>query len=335
VPVGYFDSIESCKNAIRERYDIIANDEDTAQKLADNWNGILNKPQELQFIEGAIPVVLCSNDNWAQFLAVSLQSLLDNSNPKRTYHFIVFERGFSQQVKEYLSNQVVKFKHCKIDFINMAKIYTEEIKLTSPINWSIDIFSRLFIPWLLDKYPKVVYLDIDTLVKNDIVKLYDENINDFCIGASRDIDIIRERIEFNIYDYLFNRPVILFLDNSSSYFNTGVMIFNTDKFRKKINMEDLIKFSIYFTNRYNKLLPDQDILNIIIQNDYFKIPNEWNHGWPSPKFKPLDPNVKLIHFFTMTKPWQNDKILNYYPAAIEYKNYAKNVPLYAKRMLEK
>ena len=316
---------------MKNRHDIYFRDEETAKHLADNWDGTgVKKPQNLRFLENAIPVVLCANENYAPYMAVMLQSLLDNSNPQRKYHFIIFERNFSAKTKNYLINQVSKCQNCLIDFIDMTYIL-DGIPIGSPANdISIDAFSRLFIPYWFDRYPKVIYLDSDMICKTDIAELYDLDIQPFCMGAATD-RIIGKNLKNKNYAAFLSMSAFILLDNWSRYFNSGTLVFDTEKFKEKISYQDLFRFAIYYTNRYAKRCNDQDVLNLLIKDDYFLLSQKWNYiccEIIDGMLKPAKPDVKIIHF-ACKKPWKNHPYITKNNSdALAYIDYAKNVPLY-------
>jgi lipopolysaccharide biosynthesis glycosyltransferase len=333
-PFEYFDSIEEeinhYRNLIREKKDIYLYDEETAKHLADTWNGTINKPKNLRFIENAIPVVLCANENYAPYLAVMLQSLLDNSNSQRKYHFIILERDFSAKTKNCLINQVLEFSHCEIDFIDI-KSELDEIPLASPgWHFSTDMFSRFFIPYWFDKYPKIIYLDCDMLAKGDIAELYDLDISNFCIGIAL-CQVTGWHLKNKDYAFFLDFTAsFTFVENWSRYINSGVLVFDTQKFREKLSYQDLFRFAIYFTNRYAKHYGDQDVLALLVKDDYFILPPEWNYQWRifSRGYRIAEPSTKIIHFTSGMKPWKNEPEIEYHLATIEYRDYAMKVPLY-------
>ena len=327
IPVECFDSeekaIEYYRNTIKYR-DIYLHNETTAKRMADNWNGIVPKPQNLRFIENAIPVVLCANDKFAPYCAVMLQSLLVNSNPKRKYHFIIFERGFTQKIKNALLNQAEQFRHCAIDFVDISSILNEiPIAILQGTHHSIDMYSRLLIPYWFEKYEKIIYLDCDMLSKTDIAELYDIDISPFCLGA------VLNRTSWHLKrkDYLkLTSPVFLLLKNWHGYFASGVLIFDTEKFRKKFSCQELFRFAIYYTNRYKKRYNDQDVLNLLVEDNYFVLPPEWNY-MPAVNI-PSIPKTKIVHFAGSIKPWDNNSPFENCIDTQEYKKFALNVPLF-------
>jgi len=325
------------KETFKSRRDIYLHDEATARSLADNWQGTESKPPNLRFIQNAIPIVLSANEDFAPYMAVMLQSLMDNSNQERKYHFIIFERNFSKKTKKYLMDQMLKFSHCTIDFIN-----TEGVLDGIPIapapgsHLSVDAFSRLFIPYWLDKYPKVIYCDSDMIARADIAELYDLDIQDFCMGAV-ECQTTHENIESRMYSYLLKwSAVYMLLDNWLRYLNSGVLVFDTQKFKEKISYRDCFKLAIYYTNRYRKRFNDQDVIALLFKDDYFSLSPEWNYtlsiaGKGKSYCHATKLNAKIFHFITSIKPWKNIPSITNNFMVLEYRNYAKNVPLFRER----
>ncbi|MCL1945939.1 MAG: hypothetical protein FWF51_02135 [Chitinivibrionia bacterium] len=326
------EEIDIVRNFIRT-CDIYFQDEETSRKLANNWSGKINNPKNLRFIENAIPVVLCANDDFAPYLAVMLQSLLDKTNPQRKYHFIIFQRDFSLKTKECLSNQTSKFPNCAIDFFDVSCAAGEIPIPTMLPRFSVDMYSRLLIPYWLDKYKKVIYLDSDMIAKADIADLYDLDIFPFCIGAVIDPLGVCKKNKFCNF-HLEIGGAFANLDNWSRYFNSGVLVFDTEKFREKISYRDLFRFAIYYSNRYKRRCNDQDVLNIIVKEDYFVLPSEYNDMWHyydkngQSKIRSAASKGKILHFTTSIKPWKLNSEIENNRDVISYRKYAETVKLF-------
>ena len=330
------DVQKEIQKVLKKRRGIYFCSEKTARCLSDNWReGVkeenINEPENLRFIENAVPVVLSGNENFAPYVAVMLQSLLENTNPKRKYHFIIFERGFSVKTKECLLNQISKFSYCSINFIDMTSIF-DGIPIVATNHVSTDGFSRLFIPYWFHKYPKIIYLDSDMIAKADIAELYDLDIKPSCMGAAVSQSVNR-LLNNKKYTFFLSSAVFLYVENWFRCFNSGVLVFDTEKFREKISLIDLFSFAIYYTNRYKKRFNDQDVLISLIKDDYYVLPPEWNYCWRSwheneQYFMPAPKGTKIIHFNSTTKPWKNISDIANNPDALEYREYAKNVQLF-------
>ena len=317
---------------IKRTRSIYFHDEKTAKNLANNWVPQSEaQAEDLRFIENAIPIVLCFNDDFAPYTAVMLQSLLDNSNPQRKYHFILFEQNISDTTKKYLCNQISCFSHCSIDFVNTKDAINKiPFALSKKTHFSSDIFSRFFIPYWLDGYSKVIYCDSDMIAMADIAELYDLDIQGHCMAATVNQGVSSALQHKNYSSAIFNSSpaAFLFLENWFRYINSGLLVFDIERFKKKISYENLFRFCIYYTNRYKKIFGDQDVLSLLVKDDYFLLPREWNYCWASFFFQPAEPNTKMIHFTSKIKPWKNFPEIANNPDALAYRDYAKNVPLY-------
>ena len=314
------------QNIIRQDRAIYFHSEETAKRLADNWQGTVNKPDNLRFIENAIPVVFCANDSFAPYAAVMLQSILYNSNPQRIYHFIFFEQNFSDITKDYLVKQVSHYSYCLIDFVNTKDAFMDiPISPTRGSHINIDAFSRLFIPYWLNRYSKVIYCDCDMMANSDIAEMFDLDIHDYCMGAAVN-DVIEAALHRQNYSSFFSPAAFMLLENWSRYINSGLLIFNTRKFSEMFSYQNLFKFAIYYTNRYKKRKNDQDVLSLIVKDNYYVLPPEWNHCWET--MKTAGPNIKIIHYTSNVKPWKDFREISDNPDVLAYRNFAKNVPLY-------
>jgi len=320
------------QKAIKKRPEIYNLDEADAKALADNWNGVINKPQDLRFIEHAIPVVLTAGERFVPYMAVTLQSLLNNSNSERKYHFIILNEDFSDKTKELLTQQVSHFSHCAIDFVNIVHAFNG-IPIAAPgAYYSIGTYSRFFIPYWFDKYEKVIFLDSDIMAKADIAELYDIDISDSFLGAAVD-QIVEEQLNLKSYGFFLNSsPVFMLLNNWSHYFNAGILIFDTKKFKTKISQQDIFYFTIYYSNRYNNIMNDQDILNLLMKDDYYVLPPEWNYMWSvltkNERYQSSKPNTKIVHFTSILKPWINDPLIEKNSDVLEYRKLASSIPLF-------
>lgn len=129
------------------------------------------------------------------------------------------------------------------------------------MRWSPSIYLRLMIPKLFPDCEKVLYLDSDILVLDDIEKLWNIDLNGktcaACLAAVKDEH--RKRLEFS---------------KDMSYFNSGVMMFNA----KKMHDDNAITKCIELFQLKQHVLkyPDQDLLNLLYHDNFLKLPLRWN-----------------------------------------------------------
>ena len=90
-------------------------------------------------------------------------------------------------------------KNISIEFVDL-NYYIDSIKekLYTRDYYSKATYFRLFLPNLYPQYDKVLYLDSDIILNDDIAKLYNINIKDNLLGAVPD-EVIRFTPVFSEY----------------------------------------------------------------------------------------------------------------------------------------
>src|SRR5699024_8863395 len=115
---------------------------------------------------------------------------------------------------------------------------------------------------LADKdYEKVLYIDCDVLVLDDVSKLYDTDIGEKVIGAIIDPGqaLVLGRLGVETEDY---------------YFNSGLMLINLANWRKANITEKTLAF---LEEEEDKIIyHDQDALNAIVYEKWFPLHPKWN-----------------------------------------------------------
>ena len=163
-------------------------------------------------------IMYAADDGYAEIAGVSIESLLDHNRAVNNITIYFVEDGISEKNKERLRNTVKKYDR-EIIFIpkpNMRNL-TGTSLLT--LRWSDSAFSRLYLNHVFKDYPdihKVLYLDCDTLIMDDLTNLWEEKIEGYLGGA--------------VYECMGNmHKRILGAKKSDVYINTGVMLLNVDK----------------------------------------------------------------------------------------------------------
>lgn len=122
-----------------------------------------------------------------------------------------------------------------------------------------------------------------------------------------------------------------------SYFNSGVMIIDIDKFNE-LSFDYLLDLA----RRNHEFFHDQNVLNAAFENNYFKLSNIWNFQW-NVKFHSVNGSYKtqlpsdllafyedydivpaIIHYTSHEKPWKNP----YHTFANIWWEYARKTPFY-------
>ena len=120
-------------------------------------------------------------------------------------------------------------------------------------------------------YHKIIYIDCDLVVNEDLAELYQFDLHGNVIGAAWDIDVagLRKTNRNEWQQYASN---VLGLDEKDRYFQAGVLIIDLDALRKITDAKALVQMAV--THQYR--CHDQDVLNIVCKNKVEYLPQKWN-----------------------------------------------------------
>lgn len=243
-----------------------------------------------------IPIVFGVDDNFIPFACVAINSILQNSSKENFYDFYVLYTNLSSESKKSLD--IYKRENSNVTFYCVKdKIEKVKSKLCIRNCYSDAIYYRFFIPKILSKFDKAIYLDADIVLLNDISKLYSIDLKDNLVGAVVD--------EVVLTNQLFIDYVQTCLDvNFDKYFNSGVMLMNTKRLRN-CRLEESFLRSI--NQGCYEVAPDQDFLNVFCKNRVKYLQNGWNK-MPIRNENDLS-KINLIHYNLNFKPWRSDNVL--------------------------
>lgn len=270
-----------------------------------------------------VPIVLSSNNSYVPYMATTILSVLENSCKDNCYIFYIFHREITKEYQDLLYEQLANYSNSKLNFVNVEHIFKGFEPYTKGI--SIEAYYRLYIPYYLNDYKKILYLDCDLICNYDINNLFNTDISEHPIAAARGL----AEVGMYIKNGMKVNETLVELKNPLNYFNSGVVLINPYLFQKKITFEELLKLSA------EREWPsfDQDVLNIIFQDDCLLFPNKWNFI-KHPLSNYLDGDLKndfeiaqkdpcIIHYASGYKPWSNKF---YLPYSYDFWKYAMRTP---------
>ena len=132
-------------------------------------------------------------------------------------------------------------------------------------------YFRLLIPYVLEKYEKVIYLDSDVVVRDDISKLYDTDVEGYLLAAARDTHVIGSsspRCPYRVNYYTDE----LGFEDVTQYFQGGVVVYNINEMNREFPDWELLKNASESTFRWL----DQDLLNSKCKGKVKFVSNYWN-----------------------------------------------------------
>lgn len=158
---------------------------------------------------------------------------------------------------------------------------------------SRDTYLRFLLPEVLVGIDKVIYLDIDLLVRGDIAPLWNADIGTAAIAG-----VVEEQMFTNGY------PQSIGMKPGAPYFNAGVLLMNLLKIRQ-LNLSERWK-QIAAKGEFRFL--DEDIINIACEGMFAELSMFWNFNlYYYRVYKAQKRKAKIIHFTGPEKPWTNPK----------------------------
>ena len=239
----------------------------------------------------SIPVFLPSDNNYAPYLATAITSILSNTNS--FIDFYILDSGINEENKEKIKNLKTKFKNFNIEFLKIdSKKYFKNCKAYGHLNLST--YNRLLITKLKPELNKVIYLDSDIVVLDDIKKLYDIELEDYSLAAAWD----KSRILYNT-----DTKIPLELSDDYKYFNAGVLLIDVQKWIKN----DIVNKLFQIQKKYeDKILhADETLLNKYFDNNYKIFDISFNYTDYDILNSP-DKKIIIRHFASMIKPWNSN-----------------------------
>ncbi|NJL10544.1 MAG: glycosyltransferase family 8 protein, partial [Calothrix sp. SM1_7_51] len=210
-----------------------------------------------------IRVVCTIDSNYIQHCGVMLCSLLSN-NQHNDFYFYIIHNGLDTKSRKVLEKFLDKSKQ-QFSFIEIDSSLLKEAIVSNHV--TIATYFRLLIPELIDtSINKVLFLDSDIIVRQNILQLWTTDISSYVHAAVEDPCISKE--------YKHNLGV----DENMPYFNAGVMLINLTAWRKLEVYSKAIKFIHDYPERI--IFWDQDVLNYLLQGQWLKLEPRWNAQEP-------------------------------------------------------
>lgn len=262
-----------------------------------------------------IPVFYAIDDTYAKFVAVSIKSLIMNANNNYNYDInVIYENLSEENAQKLKSLETDNVKIILTEMNQNLSMITDKLgNRLREYTFTLTIFFRLFIPVMFPKYDKCIYVDADTVISDDISRLYNEDLGDNYLGCIVDKSTIDNEILASYFEEVVGIP-------RDKYINSGVLLMNSKKLRElKIDEKFL---DLYTKYGFDVIAPDQDYINSMCYG-HIKYLSDIYDAMPNPNNKEVE-NPVIIHYNLFLKPWQYDDV-QYYDY---FWKYAKSTPFY-------
>ncbi len=273
-------------------------------------------------------IVYTINDRFVPQVAASICGVCENNKNMEQIRFFVIGQGISAKNQQELRSFVGRYRR-EIYVIELGDL-SEYIGFSfDTLGWNPIVLARLLLEHLLpEEIERVLYLDGDALVIDNLQALWDTDLEGHVLGACIETTVdIKQKKQLGL--------------ENSPYVNAGVLLIDLKKWRAEKWGERILAYY----RKHNGLLfaNDQDAINGTLRGDIKFLPpkyNFYNIYW----FYPNELLVKLmngayyydeeiiedskdhpaiIHFLGEERPWRKG---NTHKFKKEYEKYLAMTP---------
>lgn len=278
--------------------------------MIESWMIMKNKKcGEYDHNRTIVSIALATDKNYFAPTLVAIKSIVLNSSENYGYRIYILSDSVVNNFQRNIYLSTIENKvNFKMFFITAGdQIGSVRLSKNGPTKGITQAtYYRFLLPNLLKNTSKIVYMDADTVVLDDIAHIYSNDIGDCYVGGVRDIVGYQDEK---------TRCQELNIDNLEQYINAGVLLMNLDKLRNDNLSKKMLKLAAEKSFPYN----DQDIINSICYGrikrlpfdcnviiDYLEKPSEisevLNIDYTKETKEPI-----ILHYAGRAKPWYSSK----------------------------
>ena len=258
-----------------------------------------------------VNVVYITDERYATPTYVSMKSLKKNKAPDVYYYVHVICDNVRSRFKlQMMSLESDDFSIRFVEKDNMLNKYNIKKVNSIPVTACWKFFLGSIFPGM----DKILYIDGDTLVLNDMYELYSTDLGDKYAGVVKDFKVCTK------YATKFFKDIV---KKNNGYFNSGMMLLNLKKMRDENIGDLLIQYRLNGINYF----ADQDALNACFGGKVLYMDPKYNYMASNLLYKPeeirdfykkesiptefdkigVDDDVVVYHITGVKKPWDSVK----------------------------
>lgn len=267
----------------------------------------------MEYTNCPVAIALICDDCYVTPTCVVIQSLIETKKAQTVYDIHIICASLSEEN----ANIFLQFNSSTV---HIHIVYQDANLLASLHTFDENSYCvatpaallKFMLPTLLDSYEKVLYLDGDILVREDLSDLFATNLGNAYLAAVIDSGIM----------YSHNK----FIDQVQNYFNSGVMLINLAQMRHDGLTEKLIQAK---ADMQDSSLMDQNVFNCVCVGKVVYLPIRYNflpinllraagkwslnqlnqiYGTSYVSESSLFQDAAIIHFASKDKPWKDDSV---------------------------
>lgn len=267
-----------------------------------------------------INIVFACDSNYAQHATVAMMSILKNTADPTRIVFYLLDDQIDAAVKAKIQASIEQ-AHAAIHFCEVDASQFAEFFVSGQLSRAA--YFRLEMGHLLpDSVEKVIYLDCDLLVLDDIAELWNYDMSNHPLAAIMDLGIMASSKDWR------GKQEQLGFSSDDIYFNSGVLMVNLKDWREHDYGRQAEQLAEQNKYRHH----DQDALNQLFHRDWQPVPLRWNVIPPvwylflkilkRREFRHMAiearKHISILHYAGGYKPWEYEAYAAFNAKYYEY-----------------
>lgn len=269
-------------------------------------------------LQKMIPIAMITDRNFIMPTCVAITSILQNKDAETVYDFFIL-------TVDCLEKDCNRIKKCFENSDSRLNIFISDVEKYKCIKQIAHIPIACLLKFdicdIINEYDKILYLDGDIIVRNDLAELYNTNLDGKYAAAVKELGCSI---------------------NDTENINAGIMLFNAERIRSEELSIKLYDTRIKLGDRGSM---DQQTFNIVTEKQYIFLPIKYNcvpskvigrirdkrisvssvnklYDTNYHSMKNVFDEATIVHYATGDKPWK----YTFNPGAKEWYKYYRLSP---------
>ena len=249
-----------------------------------------NKASDIELLSrpSNVPILILACDAaYAMPLATTLRSIVEANRGYWPLEIHLLTDGFLEETRRKVCQSLPKGS-ASISWVPVDLDRFKEFTTTRYI--SRMTYARLLIPQVLPQtVSRVLYLDADILVLEDLRPLWESDLHGAIVGAVPDLWVPQMKRSD--------------IPRVKDYFNAGVLLIDLTQWRDERISDKAIE---YLAEHTRSPFADQDALNAVCDGRWARLDRRWNlqDGGVLVWEMAAEQRPGIIHFVSRCKPWK-------------------------------
>lgn len=173
-----------------------------------------------------VPIAFAFDNNLVLPACICISSLLMNAKEETFYDIFILYSSKINLHKEQLDELPKYFNRCRIQYRVVDNTFDQAFEIRGI---TAATYYRLLIPELIPEYDKVIYADVDIIFRMDLSELYNTEIGENYIAATRELGM---NLMEDGQKHIHSLPAL----SVGNYIQAGFIIMNTKAILKIISI---------------------------------------------------------------------------------------------------